>query len=120
MALSDQLTLIASQTRLNATKLLASDAAERSLFGCSVTLDGETMVVGSYGDPSWGNKPGAAYVFVLGEFGWAEQAKLNASDAASRDHFGYSVAIDGGDLSVGAPGWYGSNEGAYVFVWCLW
>ena len=50
---------------------------------------------------------------------WAQQAKLTASDGASFDNFGWSVALDGDTVVIGAPGDddNGSESGsAYVFT----
>ena len=45
---------------------------------------------------------GSAYVFTLTGTTWTEQAKLTASDGAAFDQFGYSVAIVGDTIVVGA------------------
>ena len=104
-------------------KLTASDAEAGDIFGCSVSLssDGNTAIVGAYGEDAGGNNAGAAYVFVRSGGVWSEQQKLTASDAQADDWFGYSVSLssDGNTAIVGAP--YedtgGSDAGAsYVFV----
>ena len=101
-------------------KLVASDAAGGDVFGLSVAIDGDTIVVGSRGDDDAGTSSGSAYVFRTDDGGatYVEVAKLTASDAASMDFFGASVAIDGGTIVVGATkdddG--GTDSGsAYVF-----
>jgi hypothetical protein len=45
---------------------------------------------------------GAAYVFVRSGTTWSQQAYLKASNAETDDHFGYSVAISGETVVVGA------------------
>lgn len=104
-------------------KLVASDAAAFDLFGVSVAVSGNTVVVGAPGDNTpAGTDAGSVYVFVSDNEGqWAQQAHLFASDAAAGDFFsGYAVAIDGDTLVVGAinddtPG--GTDAGsAYIFV----
>lgn len=49
--------------------------------------------------------------------GWAEVAKLTASDAASFDNFGYSVSVSGNTAVISSYGDdLGSSSGsAYVF-----
>ena len=63
---------------------------------------------------------GAAYVFFRADGDWAPRAKLVPSDGAAYDEFGWSVAIDGLTVVVGAwlaNGPLGSNQGAaYVFA----
>ncbi|MBI2916825.1 MAG: S8 family serine peptidase [Chloroflexi bacterium] len=101
-------------------KLTASDAATGDSFGRSVGVSGDTIVVGAYLDDNPGvADAGSAYVFVRSGTAWSQQAKLTASDAAFRDHFGWSVAIDGDTIVVGASNDYGTpggGEAAYVFV----
>jgi hypothetical protein len=87
-------------------------------FGFSVAISGETVVVGAHGDVDVAQ--GSAYVFVRSGGVWSQQQKLEASDAAAEDDFGFSVAISGETVVVGAPsddGAAGSDQGsAYVFV----
>ncbi len=102
-------------------KLEASDAAENDQFGTSVAISGETVVVGaSQDDGVAGGAQGSAYVFVRSAGVWSQQQKLEASDAAANDEFGFSVAISGEAIVVGArfdSGATGPDQGsAYVFV----
>eukprot|EP01043_Picozoa_sp_COSAG02_P069712 COSAG02_NODE_12062_length_1604_cov_64.968771_1_plen_362_part_00 len=106
-----------------AQKLLASDGSQDDVFGWSVAVDGEVLVVGAYGDDNaGGNDAGAVYVFVrdAGSGAWSEAQKLLASDGSQDDFFGWSVAVDGEVLVVGAYGddnAGGNDAGAvYVFV----
>ncbi len=102
-------------------KLTASDAANNDYFGYSVDIDGDYVVVGAFYADSLGFDRGAAYVYYRNQGGtdnWGEVVKLTASDAADSDEFGYSVAIDGDYVVVGArlEDGAGSNRGAaYVF-----
>jgi len=99
-------------------KLTASDSARDDLFGGSVSVSGDTAVVGAEGDDEDGNASGSAYVFVrFGEI-WNEQARLGASDAASDAVFGSSVSIEDDTILIGASGAEvgGMDSGAaYVF-----
>ena len=97
-------------------KLTASDAASQDYFGCSVAIDGDTVVVGAYYDDD-GTPAEAAYVFRTTDGGatYGQVAKLTASDAASGDELGRSVAIDGGTVVVGAYGNPTRPARAYVF-----
>jgi hypothetical protein len=106
-------------------KLLASDSESNALFGCAVALsaDGNTAIIGARREdtsPSADN--GAAYVFTRSGVTWSEQQKLTASDAASDDFFGTSVALssNGNTAIIGAIGEDTSpsvqNGAAYVFT----
>ena len=86
------------------------------LFGCSLALSGDTLVVGACGDPSptrgvngiqsgtSAGGSGAAYVFVRGSLGWTQQAYLKASNTDVGANFGHCVSIDGETIVVGAWG----------------
>ncbi len=100
-------------------KLTASDASALDAFGASVAMSGDTVVVGApRHDRNVGIDSGSAYVFVRSGTTWIQQAKLTASDASALDAFGYSVAISGDTLLVGAlvtdPG--SLSGSAYVFA----
>ena len=75
-------------------QLTANDGAAEDWFGISVSLSGDTALVGAYGDEIGSyTYQGSAYVFTRSGTTWAQQAKLTASDGTSSDYFGRSVAI---------------------------
>jgi trimeric autotransporter adhesin len=104
-------------------KLTASDGAANDNFGISVgvSADGNTVVAGSWHANA---NQGAAYLFVKPASGWAtttETAKLTASDGATNDFFGFSVALSGDSSTVvvgafDASTALGSKGAGYVFV----
>lgn len=80
--------------------LRANDAADSDLFGFSVALSGDTALVGSYADDhAGGTDAGSAHFFERVDGVWTETSKLVASDPASDDRFGISVAL-AGDTAV--------------------
>ena len=84
-------------------KLTASDGAADDQFGSSVSISGNTVIVGAPLDDVGANADqGSAYVFVRAGTSWTQQAKLTASDGAASDNFGHAVAIDGNSVIVGA------------------
>jgi hypothetical protein len=93
-------------------KLTAPGPGTIDYFGNSVAILGSTAVVGAPGQTS----PGAAYVFARSGTAWHQQAKLTASDGASRDSFGGSVAISRSTAAMGADGNNSATGAAYVFV----
>ncbi len=98
-------------------KLLADDGAEVDQFGASVSIDGDTALIGVRLDDDNGFASGSAYIFTRSGGVWTQQAKILADDAAAGDEFGASVSIDGDTALVGAPGDddNGSSSGsAYV------
>ncbi|WOO43520.1 InlB B-repeat-containing protein [Rubellicoccus peritrichatus] len=99
-------------------KLTASDAVEYDLFGNTVSVSGDTLVVGAPGDDDGADASGSAYVFTRTDQVWTEQAKLTSSDAAERDYFGQSVSISGDTIISGA--YFDDDDGdgsgsAYIF-----
>jgi hypothetical protein len=98
-------------------KLMASDGVGGNRFGTAVALADDTAVVGAFS--SDGGR-GAAYAFTGTDGTWTEAAKLVASDGASFDWFGSSVAADGDTLVIGAPkldfGDLTKQGAAYVFL----
>ena len=93
------------------SKLTAGDGATGDSFGQSVAVSGDTMVVGAWGDDDLGTNAGSAYVYTRSGTTWTQQAKLQSSDGMWDDKFGYSVAISGDTLVVGA---YADDEDTYT------
>ncbi len=123
--------------------LKASNTELLDLFGISVTVSGDTIVVGANressratgvnGDESDNSAQyaGAAYVFVRSGTNWSQQAYLKASNTGGPGYFGGSVSVSRDTVVVGAGGEGSSATGvngsqndtnapyagaAYVFV----
>lgn len=108
------------------TQFTTTDGQFNDLFGDTVSLSGDTILVGAFGDdgecPSNGAcNSGAAYIFQE-DFGgvgnWGQVVRLTASDAALGDSFGKSVDIHGDVAVVGAPREDGDGldiGAAYIF-----
>jgi hypothetical protein len=94
--------------------LVAGDGASADQFGASVSISGDTIVVGA---PQGGTQ-GAAYVFVRNGAGWEQQGPaLSSTEGFSSDEFGTSVAISGNTIVVGSPyGGPAAQGAADVFV----
>jgi len=100
-------------------KLTAADAAAGDYFGSSVSLSGDTALIGAYYGGDSGVDSGSAYVFTHSGATWAQQAKLTPSDGATNDRFGSSVSLDGDTALIGAylDDDNGEDSGsAYVFI----
>ena len=101
--------------------LLAAHPDSFDGFGRSVAVAGQVIVVGATGEDSaatgFGGEPandsaesaGAAYVFVLAEGAWSQQAYVKAgsieraSVTGGHEMFGWSAAVSGDTIVVGAP-----------------
>ena len=73
-------------------------------FGQSVAIYNDLLVVGASEDTPNGDGSGAAYVFRRGSDpkSWTKVATLVADDGRVGDNFGWSVAIQGPVIAVGA------------------
>lgn len=89
-------------------KIVASDRSNDDQFGCSVAISGDYAVIGAFAedeDASGGdfnNYAGSAYTFKRDGSSWTQQQKLVPSDRDEEDQFGWSVAISGDYIIVGA------------------
>jgi drug/metabolite transporter superfamily protein YnfA len=121
----------------------ASNTGKNDGFGTAVAISGNTLVVGVIDEDSAASGvhgdqadntmqlSGAVYVFVRNGLTWSQQAYLKASNPIQWGRFGWSVAISGDTIIVGAVGESNSTPGingnqankfkkdsgaAYVFV----
>jgi hypothetical protein len=95
------------------SKLVASVGASEDLFGQSVAISGDHLIVGAP-QLKFGPVLGAAYVYERTGGQWIEQPKVQASDGnpvpLGNSNFGYAVSISGDYAIVGASD--DSNPGA--------
>lgn len=99
-------------------KLTAGNAANLDLFGTSVAIGDEAIVVGAPGtDDGRLIDTGSAYVFENNGSSWIPQEIVNAPRGAG-DAFGSSVAVSGTTIVVGAPAddVFGPHGTAIIFA----
>jgi hypothetical protein len=102
----------------------ASNAGERDYFGHALSLSGNRLAVGAYGEASAAtgiggdqgddsaDRSGAAYTFTRDADGtWSQEAYIKASNADAADQFGWALALSGDTLAVGAESEAGSLGG---------
>ena len=94
--------------------LKASNTGTGDRFGQSVALAGSTLAVGANGEASSATgvdgdqaddsaaNSGAAYLFGRQGSSWSQQGYLKASNTQAGDYFGWSVALSGRTIAVGA------------------
>lgn len=80
----------------------ANDGDIGHLFGSSVAVHDDVVVVGATGESTNGGEAGAVYVFEWNGDNWVETNKLLADDGITSDQFGCSVAIHEEVIAVGA------------------
>ena len=79
-------------------RLQASDAADGDGFGHSVAISGGLIAIGA----EQYSASGAGAVYIVRASDGVEVARLTAADTGSYDQFGWSVAMDGDTVVVGA------------------
>lgn len=90
-------------------KIVSSDRATQDLFGKSVAISGDYVVIGAFNEDedaaglNTASTAGSAYVYIRSGTTWSQQQKIVASDRAATDYFGYAVGISGDYIMVGAP-----------------
>lgn len=72
-------------------------------FGASVSLYGDTLLVGAPLDDNPGTDAGSAHVFVFTGGTWQYRQQISAPQPFANDHFGSSVSLAGNTAIVGAP-----------------
>ncbi len=109
-------------TAAQTAKLTASDGAPQDGFGDAVAISGDTIVAGAPQHQVGLDHQGAAYVYTRPFFGWqnrTQTAELTASDGATGDLFGATVAASGDLISASAVahtvGDHPAQGAAYVF-----
>ena len=104
---------------MSKTQLSASDGAESDAFGHAVAISGDHVAIGALYDDDSGLNSGSVYVYRWNGTNY-DEIKLTATDGEARDYLGYSIAMDGDQIAVGAL--LDSDNGyeagsAYVFKW---
>lgn len=94
---------------------LTPDAGDAwDMFGHSVSLDGDTIVIGSPNDNERGGHSGSAYVFIRTNGIWSLQQKIIPDDTGTRDFFGTFVSIDKDTAIIGDTS-YNKTYSSYIF-----
>ncbi|MBL9005641.1 MAG: cadherin-like beta sandwich domain-containing protein [Myxococcales bacterium] len=92
----------------------ASNTERDDLFGTSISLSGDLLVVGAYTEGSGSRvinvgqndnsalSSGAGYLFQRVGTTWRQQAYIKAPNSERGDYFGYRVAVSDGTVAIGA------------------
>ena len=103
------------------TEILNSQPSAWDEFGSAADLAGDTAIAGVPGGDAAAFNAGGVAIHdrqAGGEDQWGFQRNLYASDPAAEHVFGWSIALSGDTLVVGAPTIAGADSGigsAYVF-----
>jgi len=92
-------------------KITPHDGERFALFGTSISLNGDILVIGSPGNENRGI-PSSAYVFEKTDNTWVQIKKLTVDDGILGDQFGLSVSITDSNIVIGAR----DSQSAYFFT----
>lgn len=101
--------------------LTANTPEANAAYGYSVSIDGNLMVVGCYGEDAVNVNSGTAYLYKTTDGGatWVQKHRVLASDAVTGDLLGYTVAIGGNLALIGSnsidPGGLANAGAVYAF-----
>ena len=93
------------------TKITANDAEAGDAFGISVAASDTKIVVGAWSEDTGGSSAGAAYIYNIDG---SQISKIQASDKATLNQFGWSVAASNNRIVVGARK-AGTGGAVYIF-----
>jgi hypothetical protein len=103
-------------------KLTGAGGATNDAYGWSVAVSANSIVVGSFLDDNGANtNQGSAFVYQFLTGSWSFIQKITAPGGSVDQNFGYSVAISGTDIIVGAIGdeQGGSDDVGAAFIFKL-
>src|SRR5690348_4429321 len=81
----------------------SNDGSDGSLFGCSVSISDNVLLVGAYAMKNPQFASGLAFIFERNNGIWIQKQTLFSSDGSDGDSFGYSVGISGNISVIGSP-----------------
>ncbi len=95
-------------------EITSTSPAPGGHFGYAVSLDGDVLAVGAPGENVMGEGSGAVHLFRAVQSPRVV-VRLAVPSLRGDDEFGYSLALEGTTLVVGAPGTAGDVGAAYVY-----
>jgi hypothetical protein len=108
-------TLSGGGTWAQQQKLVPPDPTGSDWFGGAVAFSGSIAAIGAYNNGLPSSGPGTLYAFTSNGTQWATPPQEVKAQSSGQD-FGYSVAVSGTTVAVGAIGASNDSGEAYVFV----
>jgi hypothetical protein len=94
-------------------RLRASDNSAGNEFGDGIAVSGNYVFVGAWGDR---DDRGAVYMYDMTDPLKITERKITAFDEAPNNAFGFSLAVDGNRLIVGAPKFTAASRPAAAYI----
>jgi hypothetical protein len=100
------------------TVLVPANGHKGDLFGTSLAIDNDRILVGAPGSDEQGENSGVAYLYEKSGGQWSLVCKLTSDNGQAEDLFGTSVALSGNYALVGAPmsSSFSSNSPGYAIL----
>lgn len=99
-------------------KLVDANGEFDDLFGSSVGISGDTIIVGAPNDNGLGDRSGSVHVFERDAGGgnaWGHVATISNPGAGLRGQFGISITISGDHFAVGSMRYQSQPDAIYVY-----
>ncbi|MES2777565.1 MAG: hypothetical protein V4722_25525 [Bacteroidota bacterium] len=100
-------------------KLTDATGAAGDEFGYSVSISGNSAIVGARKDDVGANADqGSAIIYQYNGTSWVFMQKITDAAGAANDYYGHSVSVSGNFLIVGSPGddnGANTNQGSVIF-----
>lgn len=96
--------------------LVSPNPDTNGFFGASVSIDGDTLVIGASGEDAGANGSGRSYIFTHGNGAWSLQETLVSPNPGTNGFFGASVAVNDTTTIIGAHRENGLRGRAYIFA----
>jgi hypothetical protein len=98
------------------TKLTNPSVAANGLFGFSVAISGDFVVVGAMNDIVLGVSSGSATIFVRSGGSWILDQTVFPTSGQNLERFGHSVGVSGGTVVIGAEQTFLPNVQGSVYL----
>jgi hypothetical protein len=96
--------------------LYDSTPTDNDLFGYSVSISGEWLIIGMKNDDDYGNNAGNAWIYKRNTSNvWVFHKELGTGGLAAGDRFGAAVNISDNYAIVGAVGYVSYRGTAFVY-----
>lgn len=99
--------------------ILSSSPTVSGEFGAAIAISGSTMAVGAPRETGAVANSGTASIYQWNGTSWVYQRKLQAVDGTANNYYGYTIAMSGDSLIIGAPNHLQNSSGlgaAYLHV----
>ena len=99
-------------------KLLPTPLMDNQAFGGAISVQGQDLLIGAYGDSANGNASGVVYTYSNPDpenFQWSLNGTIRPEDNDTSDFFGIAIDIENGQAAIGAFENERPGQGSSIF-----